>query len=47
MRNVAIIGIGITQLRKSTPEVSYKELIYEAAQKAYDDAGLDPRREQV
>ena len=45
MRNVAIVGVGITQLRPSTPELSYKELIFEAAEKAYADAGLDPRRD--
>jgi acetyl-CoA C-acetyltransferase len=35
----------VTQLRPSTPEVSYKELIFEAALKAYADAGVDPRRD--
>ena len=45
LTNVAIVGLGITQLKPSTPEVSYKELIFEAAQKAYADAGLDPRRD--
>ena len=42
---MGIVGIGITQLRPSTPEVSYRELIFEAAMKAYEDAGLDPRRD--
>jgi acetyl-CoA C-acetyltransferase len=37
------VGIGCTGFRPLTPEVSYKELMYEAAVKAYDDAGLDPR----
>ena len=45
LTKVAIVGLGTTQLRPSTPEVSYKELIFEAAQKAYADAGLDPRRD--
>ena len=44
-RNVAIVGIGYTSFRPLTPEVSYKELMYEAAVKAYEDAGLDPRRD--
>ena len=44
-RNVAIVGIGYTGFRPLTPEVSYKELMYEAALKAYEDAGLDPRRD--
>lgn len=40
---VAIIGVGWAGFRPLTPEVSYKELMYEAAVKAYDDAGIDPR----
>jgi len=44
-RNVAIVGIGYTGFRPLTPEVSYKELMYEAALKAYEDAGIDPRRD--
>jgi len=44
-RNVAIVGIGYTSFRPLTPEVSYKELMYEAAVKAYNDVGLDPRRD--
>jgi acetyl-CoA C-acetyltransferase len=44
-RDVAIVGIGYTGFRPLTPEVSYKELMYEAAVKAYEDAGLDPRRD--
>jgi acetyl-CoA C-acetyltransferase len=40
-KDVAIVGVG----RSLTPEVSYKELMYEAAVKAYDDAGLDPSRD--
>ena len=43
--NVAIVGIGYTSFRPLTPEVSYKELMFEAAVKAYEDAGLDPRRD--
>lgn len=44
-KNIAIVGIGVAGFRPLTPEVSYKELIYEAAVKAYADAGLDPRRD--
>ncbi|NIM95992.1 MAG: acetyl-CoA acetyltransferase [Anaerolineales bacterium] len=40
---VAIIGVGWAGYRPVTPEVSYKELTYEAAVKAYEDAGVDPR----
>nr|MBC7244299.1 acetyl-CoA acetyltransferase [Chloroflexota bacterium] len=44
-REVAIIGVGYSGFRALTPEVSYKELMYEAAVKAYEDAGVDPRRD--
>src|SRR6266576_2380754 len=39
---VAIIGIGFTSLQPSTPHASFKELMFEAAQKAYHDAGVEP-----
>ena len=42
-RQVAIIGVGHVGFRPLTPDLSYKELMYEAAVKAYDDAGVDPR----
>ncbi|MCX7785478.1 MAG: hypothetical protein N2201_04535 [candidate division WOR-3 bacterium] len=42
---VAIIGIGATQFRSISPDVSYKELMFEAAVKAYDDCGIDPRKD--
>lgn len=42
---VAIIGVGWAGFRPITPDLSYKELIYEAAVKAYSDAGVDPRRD--
>ena len=45
MRKVALVGIGVTPLRPTTPELSYKELIFDAAVKAYDDASVDPRRD--
>ena len=37
---VAIIGVGFTSLQPSTPYLSFKELMFEAAQKAYLDAGV-------
>ena len=40
---VAIVGIGYTTLRSMTPEVSFRELIFEAAVKAYADAGIEPQ----
>ena len=39
---VAIVGVGYTPLRSISPEVSYRELIFEAAVKAYNDAGVGP-----
>lgn len=44
-RRVAIIGIGYTPFRTITPELSFKEMMFEAAQKAYEDAGVCPRRD--
>lgn len=43
--NVAIVGIGQTQLRTISPDVSYKEMMFEAAVKAYADAGINPRKD--
>lgn len=44
-RPVAIIGVGWTGFRPVTPEASYKELMYEAAARAYADAGINPRED--
>jgi len=40
---VAIIGIGYTPFRPITPDISFKEMMYEAASKAYDDAEVSPQ----
>src|SRR6267378_4946807 len=40
---VGIVGIGMTAFRPSTPESSWKELMFEAAARAYADADVDPR----
>jgi acetyl-CoA C-acetyltransferase len=40
---VAIVGVGCSGYRPVSPEFSYKELIYQAAVRAYADAGVDPR----
>jgi len=45
MIETAIVGVGCTGFRSVTPEVSYKELMFEAATRAYEDAGVDPRRD--
>ncbi len=39
---VAIIGVGYSPLRSISPEVSFRELIFESAVKAYADAGIEP-----
>ncbi|HYT01061.1 MAG TPA: acetyl-CoA acetyltransferase [Thermoplasmata archaeon] len=40
---MGIIGVGMTAFRPSTPEYNWKELMFEAATRAYADAGIDPR----
>ncbi len=42
-REVAIVGVGYAGFRPLTPDLSYKELIFEAAVKAYEEAGINPR----
>ncbi len=42
---VAIVGVGWTGFSPTTPDMSYKELMYAAAMRAYADAGVDPRRD--
>lgn len=42
---VAIVGVGYTPPRPLTPDVSYKEMIYEAAVKAYHDANLSSHKD--
>ena len=44
-KRVAIVGVGWRGFRPVTPDLSYKELMYEAAVRAYNDAGVDPRRD--
>lgn len=43
-KRVAIIGVGTTGFRATTPDVSYRELTYEAATKAYLEAGIEPKQ---
>ena len=40
MKRVAIIGAGSTKYDAKTPDQSYREMIFEAATKAYKDAGV-------
>ncbi|MCP4681735.1 MAG: acetyl-CoA acetyltransferase [Desulfobacterales bacterium] len=42
-REIAVIGVGTTGFRATTPDLSYRELTYEAAKKAYLDAGIEPK----
>ncbi len=44
-REVAIVGVGWSGYRSITPDLSYKELMFEAATKAYAEAGIDPRKD--
>lgn len=40
---VAIVGAGFTPLRAVSPHASFRELIFEAAVRAYEDAGATPK----
>jgi len=40
---IAIIGVGYTPMRPISPDLSFREMIFEAAQKAYEDAGILPK----
>jgi acetyl-CoA C-acetyltransferase len=42
---VAVVGVGHAGFAPITAGISYKELMFEAAQRAYADAGIDPRTE--
>src|SRR5262245_1025916 len=42
---VGVAGVGWSGFAPTTPGVSYKELMFEAARNAYEDAGIDPRTE--
>ncbi len=40
---IAIVGVGFTPFRSITPDLSFREMIFEAAQRAYEDAGILPK----
>jgi acetyl-CoA C-acetyltransferase len=44
-KEVAIVGIGASKFDSITAGQSYKELMYEAAKRAYADAGVDVRND--
>ena len=41
-KRVAIVGIGTTGFSATSPDVSFREMTYDAATKAYLDAGINP-----
>jgi acetyl-CoA C-acetyltransferase len=43
LKKVAIVGVGTTGFRATTPDLSFRELTYEAAVKAYADAQVEPK----
>ncbi len=43
MVRVAIVGIGWYGFKPSVPELSFREMMFEASSRAYMDAGVDPR----
>lgn len=42
-KRVGIVGVGVTPFRSITPDISFKEMMFEAGAKAYDDAGISPQ----
>lgn len=44
-RKVCIVGIGHTDFNSMTPDVHWKDFMYEACNKAYVDAGIDVRKD--
>jgi len=45
LKEAAIVGVGCTGFKSITPDMSYKELMFEAATRAYEDAGVNPRHD--
>jgi acetyl-CoA C-acetyltransferase len=43
--SVGVIGVGAAGFKPALPEVSTRELMFEAAALAYRDAGVDPRKD--
>lgn len=44
-KEVAIVGIGWEGFQPTSSHYSYKEVIFQAAQRAYHDANIDPRKD--
>ena len=45
MVRVAVVGAGYSGFNANSPDLSWKEITYEAAVRAYEDAGINPRRD--
>ncbi len=45
MARVAIVSMGWTGFKPSVEELSFREMMFEAASRAYEAAGVDPRRD--
>ena len=45
MDRIGIVGIGLSEIRSTSPGSSFKELMYDAASAAYNDAGINPRED--
>jgi acetyl-CoA C-acetyltransferase len=46
MNRVAIVGMGYSGFYAPSPDLSFREMIFKAAQRAYEDAGnINPRRD--
>lgn len=45
MVDVALVGIGHTGFTPESHRYSFRELMFEAALRAYEDAGIDPRKD--
>lgn len=43
VKKVGVVGVGYYGFRSISSELSFREMIYEAATKAYEDAGLEPK----
>ena len=42
---VGVVGVGFEGFRPAITDISTRELMYQAASKAYEDAGIDPRKD--
>lgn len=45
MERVGIVGVGFEGFRPAITDISTRELMFQAASRAYSDAGIDPRKD--